>query len=338
MYFSTRSMPGVFNLKKFLSKLKKTLLQCSDFINTVSENIPHWASSCAHFLYVEKGVPPHSDVHEPGKLYLSYKTDEPGAVTLVGATKDKRQIKRKLEVKTKGTSNLVTLTSKHVDFVTGRCFTCTGVGQSFQSALDHYFSTSLSGKDGYPYNTTENVHQEGDAFLLSKVLRTKGNESWINDIVNTIKKLFEIISPERHKDLALGIENSIRNVEQVINAQESQNYDPRLWLIMMCICQHFDPITGEDQGPRQRLREYIIAESCRKLMKEEDIIPGLAEYFEALQMHCEIIAAGNVQEYEKKCLYPEIPGHREQIKAYHEQCSASQNENIPFPPRSEGKG
>lgn len=336
MHFPGQSVPSTINLDAFLSQLKKTFLKYSDALVSLTEKIPHWAVNCAHLLYSDKSIPPALDTLEPGKLYLSYKIDDPSAVTLIGKLNDKKPIQRKLKINTKPASSYITLTSEHLNFATGRSFTCTGSGQSFKSALDHYFLTSLSAKNSYQYNTDGNVNQDGDAFLLAKVISTKGDEKWINEIINSLRKLFAVVSPEQHPAMVTAIEKNLQDFSQFIKTEKNKkmllHYDPRLWIVIMAICQHFDPLIGQDKTPRQRLRDYIVADSCRKLMKEEDIIPGLASYFQALQMHLEITRHEERNttethlktlrnEYQKNGYCPEITEHREKIKEYHARCT-----------------
>lgn len=339
MRVSSRSaQKAAVDLDDFLSHLRKTLLECAELILPTSNDVPPWASTCAQLLYSHKSIPPEQGFEEPGKLYISY-LDDPSAVMLVGKSKDEKPIKRKLKIHSKRASSLITITSEHVDFATGKPFTCTGVGHNFKSALDHYFSSCRLDKQCI-YKTDHNVQQEGDAFLLPKVINTKGNESWVEEIVNAVRKLFQLLPPEKHPPVIALIEEGIKRLDQFIrengNKQIANVYDARLWLIVEAICKHFDPLTGENAHERKELRDYVIANSCRKLMQEKDITPELDSYFQALNMHQEIMEtnkAGNLSEvlkvlleaYQKDNLYPEVLGHREKIKEYYDRCKKHKN-------------
>jgi hypothetical protein len=333
MRASSRSAPVAVNLDEFLSRLRKALLDCAQAIIPTSGQVPTWATSCSQLLYSNKSVPPEPSVNEPGKLYIFY-FDDPDAVMLVGKSKDQKPIKRKLKINTKRASSLVTITSEHVDFATGKSFTYTGTGHNFKSALDHYFSSAQLDKK-YTYQTDGNVQQEGDAFLLPQVITSKGNENWVEQIVSAVRKLFELFPPERRPALVDLIEKGIQSLDQFIkengNHEIRNFYDARLWLIVESICKHFDPLTGEDSHHRKPLRDYVIAESCRKLMKEQDMISGLDSYIQAMNMHQEIRETEKDNEpsealkvlmeaYRKDHLYPEIEGHRERIRDYYDRC------------------
>lgn len=342
MHASNRAAQEAVSLDEFLSRLRKALIANSHAVNSSPPPLPQWAASCAQLLYSHKSIPPEPSINEPGKLYISC-TSEPDAVMLVGKSKDQRPIKRKLKINTKRASCLVTITSEHVDFATGKCFTCTGVGQSFQSALDHYFTTSKLDKQ-YTYKTDSNVQQEGDAFLLPKVLRSKGHESWVEEIVKAVKELFRLVPEENHHALANVIENAMASLDQFMKENGNEKivkfYDARLWLIVESVCKHFDPLTSEDGKQRKNLRDYLIAESCKKLMKEEDMIAGLDNYFQALNMHQEIMKHEGgkdleealkiiVEAYKQDKLYPEVEGHRDRIRNYYERCKKHQSKSAP---------
>ncbi|HSW71482.1 MAG TPA: hypothetical protein VLH77_05835 [Gammaproteobacteria bacterium] len=296
-------------------------------------------------LYSHKSVPP--EPNEPGKLYISY-LDDPSAVMLLGKSKDHKPIKRKLNIHSKRASSLITITSEHVDFATGKSFTCTGVGHDFESALDHYFSSSRLDKQDI-CKTNQNVEKKGDAFLLQKAINKKGNESWVEDIIKAVGKLFQLLPPEKHPPVVALIEKGIERLDQFIKENGNQSianfYDPRLWLIVESICKHFDPLTGENASQRKEYRDYLIANSCSKLMQEEDITSSLDSYFQAMSMHQEIMETEKINNltevlkvlldaYRKDNLYPEVEGHREKIKDYYERCK--RHKNKADPERSEG--
>ncbi|HSW71650.1 MAG TPA: hypothetical protein VLH77_06735 [Gammaproteobacteria bacterium] len=341
MYSSERPVPAAMNLDAFLLELKEKLIQCSSAICSIPQHIPHWASSCTHLLYSDKSIPPTPEFNEPGKLYISYKLEDPSAVMLVGTTKNKMPIKRKLKIKECASS--FKITSEHVDFTTGKSFTCSGSGQTFQGALDQYFSTSKLDKQG-SIHTEGEVQQEGDAFLWPTILHSKGHESWVEEIIRVVRKLFYLVPQEKHRALAAAIQNSIKDLNEFLKASENEKivryYDARLWLIFKSVCEHFNPLSEDNDHQRKELREHVIAENCRKLMKEEDIIPGLDSYFQALQMHQEIMESEQkedpqaqtlISEYKKNRLYPEVEGHREQIKQYHRRCRGAEQEGKDLP-------
>lgn len=337
MHASKRTTVATVALDEFLSRLRKALIECSKAIIPASSNVPQWAASCSHLLYSAKGVPPESSFDEPGKLYISC-TEDPTAVMLVGKARDQKPIKRKLKISTKRASNLITITSEHFDFITGKCFTCTGVGQNFKSALDHYFLSSKLDKN-YTYKTDGNVQQKGDAFLLPKVLTSRGNEGWVEEIVDAVRKVFLLVPEKKHGTLAMGIEKAVSTLDQFLKARENEKivnfHDARLWLIVESICKHFDPLGSEEEQKRKSLRDYLIAECCRKLMNAEDIAPSLDSYFQAMNMHQELMQFNKaedsielikviVEAYVKDNLIPEVEGHRERIKDYYERVKKHQ--------------
>lgn len=337
----SRRQAGV-NLDKFLSKLKLTLIQCSEAVIASSKaNPPQWAASFTNLFYSDKSVPP--DCQEPGKLYISYKTKNPSTVKLVGKTKDAKPINRMLNV-SQQTSNLVTIVSEHKDFATGRLVTWKGVGKTFKHALDHYFASSDLKKPDYTYNTDGNIQHQGDAFLLPMTITEKGSDYWVSEIVNTAKKLIHLVPQEKHDEVLNTIEKNIQTLDKFIKAGENEkivvHYDARLWLIVEAVCKHFDPLNESEESKRKDLRDYFIAECCSKLMREEDIIPGVKNYFEAMQMHRDINDLAKredpngdwkalLSEYKSHNLYPEVEGHREKIKEYYGKCkleNKSENE------------
>jgi hypothetical protein len=326
------------NLDKFLSKLKITLTKCGGAIAVASQaSPPQWATSYTHLLYTDKSIPP--DFNEPGKLYISFKTEHPGTVKLVGKTKDQKPINRMLNI-SQPNRNLVTIISEHKDFRTGRVVTWKGVGKTFQSALDHYFASSDLKKPDYTYNTDGNVQHKGDAFLLPRTITSKGDEGWVSEIVNTVRKLINLIPEDKHDEVLTTIEKNIQGFDKFIKSSENDKviiqYDARLWLIVEAVCKHFDPINEADDPKRKGLRDYFIAECCSKLMREEDIIPGIKNYFEAMKMHHDIVKTAKeevLSEYKTHKLYPEIAEHRERIKEYHGKCNAETEEEKNTPSR-----
>lgn len=330
-----KSLQDTVKLDKFLSKLEIALTTCSEAIMAaVSKRVPPWAASCTHLLYSHKSIPPH--FNQPGKLYISYKTEDPSAVSLVGKAQDKKPINRKLKISQKA-GNLIVIVSEHKDFITGKCFSCVGIGKTFKAALDHYFSNSDLKKTNYTYNTDGNIQKEGDAFILPQVLMIKGSKPWITEIVNIVGKLIHLFPAEKHCEIQETIEKSIQDMDGFLKSREKENitshYDARLWIIVESICKHFDVLTGRENTKRKDLRDYFIAECCSKFTKGENIIPRLKDYFDTMKMQLEISTACEkddpdghlkalIHEYKKNNLFPEIEEHRETIKKYHHQCNS----------------
>lgn len=296
--------------------LRKLLTQKQSYASIFSSStIPSWARHCASLLYSPQSVP--SVFPEPNQLYLCYQ-DIASEVGLVGESHAKKRIDRTLKVEAKGSSVIVR--STHKNLKTNDFETFEGRGNCFETAISDYFAKSdLKGPD-YQF-TLKNVQKEGDAFLLQQMQGKKGHYL-VDQMVAVIKKIFQVVPEDKQPEVAASIEEHLRGLSKIRNLPENKklfnHYDPRLWVVIECLCEHFD--VQEIELRRKVYRDHVIADCCSHLMKGKDILPRLQGYVDALHQHNEIMKElGSTLDYTKQNLCPEIARDRDKIKEYFDQ-------------------